>query len=100
MINQRPYVYKFVLVMTVLLSTIMHRGKFNKELSGIHTWRQTQTQWNIRNFYRHDHNILNPRVASFNGGKDNIYRYEFPIMQWCIAQLQRPFGEGIIVTRL
>jgi len=55
--------------------------------------------WNIRNFVRHDNNILNTRVSHFNGG-DNLYRYEFPIMQWCAAQLQRTFGEDIFVVRL
>lgn len=72
----------------------------DKDLSGHHVWRQSQTQLNIRNFCRYDSNILNPRVAHFNGGKDNIYRYEFPLMQWTIAMVQKVFGEDILITRL
>ncbi len=89
-----------ILGLTILLSFILHFDKMGKDLSGQHVWRQSQTQWNIRNFYRHDSNILNPRVAHFNGGKDNIYRYEFPVMQWSIAMVQKVFGEDIWVTRI
>lgn len=70
------------------------------EIQGVHTWRQSQTMWNIRNFARHDANILNPRVSHFNGNKDNIYRYEFPIMQWIIGMFQRLFSEQILWVRL
>ncbi|MEP7320861.1 MAG: glycosyltransferase family 39 protein [Saprospiraceae bacterium] len=60
-----------------------------------------QNQWNIRNFYRYDNNILNPRIPAHNlGHDDNILRYEFPLMQWIIAQLERLFGENILVTRM
>jgi hypothetical protein len=88
-----------LLAFTMLLSLVLHIKIFNKEIGGIHDWRQCQTAWNIRNFLRHDNNILNPRVASFNGGKDNLYRYEFPIMQWSVAQAQRVFGEKVWVIR-
>jgi len=56
--------------------------------------------WNIRNFTRHDANILNPRINKFNGGKDNILRYEFPIMQWCISKVQLACGEDIKYVRV
>jgi 4-amino-4-deoxy-L-arabinose transferase-like glycosyltransferase len=39
-------------------------------------------------------------VAHFNGGKDNLYRYEFPVLQWTIAMMQHVFGEHIAVTRI
>jgi hypothetical protein len=89
-----------VLTISVVASILMHWNIFNKDITGIHTWRQSQTQLNIQNFYRHDLNILNPRVAHFNGGKDNIHRYEFPIMQWSIALMHKVFGESIIITRI
>lgn len=56
--------------------------------------------WNVRNFVRHDNNILNPRTNSFNGGKDNIRRYEFPLMQWLLAQPQKIIGENIVLVRI
>lgn len=86
--------------MSFVLSFILHLNRFDKDLAGHHVWRQSQTQLNIRNFYRHDSNILNPRVAHFNGGKDNVCRYEFPLMQWSIAMVQKVFGEHISVTRI
>ena len=57
--------------------------------------------WNVRNFLRYDNNILNPRVSHFNGRmNDNTMRYEFPVMQWGIAQVQRVFGDDMVVTRV
>lgn len=82
-----------------LFTFFLHQKYMNHEISGIHDWRQTQTAWNIRNFARYDFNILNPRVASFNGGKDNIYRYEFPIYQWMIGGLQKILGEDVRIIR-
>jgi len=92
--------YALILIFFFGISFAMHYKVFNVDIRGIHTWRQSQTMWNIRNFYRHDANILNPRVSHFNGGKDNIYRYEFPIMQWSIAMLEKVFGERISVVRI
>lgn len=70
------------------------------DIQGAHVWRQCQTMWNIKNFIRYDNNILNPRVSHFNGGKDNLYRYEFPIMQWSIAQIHHLLGDDIIICRI
>ncbi len=84
----------------ILLSLFQHIPHIHKDIQGIHCWRQSQTMWNVRNFVRHDYNILNPRINSFNGGKENILRYEFPIMQWAIASAQKVFGEKIEVVRL
>lgn len=71
----------YLLLLSLGLNLFLHSKHLNKEVTGIHTWRQSQTMWNVRNFVRHDNNILNPRISSFNGGKDNLYRYEFPLMQ-------------------
>jgi 4-amino-4-deoxy-L-arabinose transferase-like glycosyltransferase len=89
-----------IIIATIILSISFHWNIFNKDICGIHTWRQSQTQLNTRYFYREDANILNTRVAHFNGGKDNLYRYEFPVMQWTIAMLEKVFGENIAVTRI
>ncbi|MBK7465944.1 MAG: glycosyltransferase family 39 protein [Saprospiraceae bacterium] len=56
--------------------------------------------WNIRNFTRHDGNILNPRVNHFNTNHDNLFRYEFPIMQWSMSLCQKVFAEDIQVIRI
>jgi len=93
-------IYYYILLTSILLSFGLHFNTLNKEFIGKHNWRQAQTMWNIRNFYRHDSNILNPRVSHFNGDNDNLYRYEFPIMQWSIAMLQKLFGEKIAVVRI
>lgn len=68
-------------------------------MQGLHSWRQSQTCLNIRNFTRNDFNICNPRVGHYNDGDDNIKRYEFPVMQWLIAGVQRVFGEHHLILR-
>lgn len=95
----KKYVSIFLFTFIVLLSFLLHHKYINHEISGLHDWRQTQTGWNIRNFTRYDFNILNPRVATFNGGKDNIYRYEFPVYQWVIGGIQKIIGEDVSVIR-
>ena len=88
-----------VVALTILSILLLHWDVFPKELMGSHTWRQSQTRLNILNFYQHDPNILNPRVAQFNTGT-NLYRYEFPLMQWIIGMIHRMLGsEHILITR-
>ncbi len=89
----------FILLVFVMTSYVQHAKYIDLDIQGIHAWRQSQTMWNIRNFVRHDNNILNPRSNRLRSGKTLMLRYEFPIMQWGIAQFQRVFGEGISVTR-
>jgi len=90
-----------ILFLTLLTGIATHWKIFPTDLIGVHLWRQAQNQWNIRNFHRHDPNILNPRIAAHNlGHEGNILRYEFPLMQWSIAQAQEVCGESIRVTRI
>lgn len=98
--SRRLHLSFLFLVMFVGLSFFQHHRYLDTDIQGIHSWRQSQTMWNIRNFVRHDNNILNPRINRFNGGEDNILRYEFPLMQWSIAQLQKVFSENIKVVRI
>lgn len=98
MFKQKGFIY-LVFIFTIGLSFFLHKDIFSLEIQGLHTWRQSQTMWNIRNFVRHDSNILNPRVSHFNEGKDNVYRMEFPLMQWGIAMLQKVGGEKIEIVR-
>jgi len=92
--------YLYILIAFILFGLYQHRTQLNLDIQGHHNWRQSQTMWNVRNFVRHDANILNPRISNFNGDNDNLLRYEFPIMQWSIALLMKLFGEHIIIARL
>jgi len=98
--RSKIYISASIIALSLILSLIFHWPIFKKDITGLHSWRQSQTQLNIRYFYREDPNILNTRGAHFNGGKDNLYRYEFPLMQWSIAMIQKVFGDPIIVTRI
>lgn len=94
---------KFILLLSfIILSSILaHLNIFTLELMGHHVWRQTQTQINITNFYRYDNCILNPTSNLHDmHGNPILYRMEFPIMQWLIAQSYRVFGESIVVSRI
>jgi hypothetical protein len=95
----RSYLIPFTLLASFLLSAALHAPIFNREIQGVHNWRQSQTMWNVRNFVRYEDDIRNPRVSHFNGSNDNLYRYEFPIYQYAIAQLQKVFGEELWVAR-
>lgn len=82
-----------------IISLLLHLSLLVDDVRGRHSWRQSQTMWNIRNFERHDANIMNPRVSYFNSGQGNIVRYEFPIMQWSIGMVQKVLGDHIAVVR-
>lgn len=77
----------------------MHLRVFTMDLTGIHVWRQTQTQTNIQNFYEEDLSITDPRI-NYRGETDGILRMEFPVMQWLIALLYKVFGDHIAITRI
>ena len=83
-----------------LISFLMHCHVFNLEIIGNHSIRQAQTQLNILNFHRYDDNILNPRTNVLdNNLEPSIRRYEFPIMQWSIAEVYAVTGESLTITR-
>ncbi len=77
----------------------MHSPHFRKDIMSFHSWRQTQTQATINNFYEEDSNILNPRRLA-RGAGDGIKRMEFPLMQWLIASSYHLFGQSVMVSRL
>jgi len=95
----RKYLKNIVLLSIVFISFIMHYQHFPKDIISIHSWRQTQTQSTINNFYEEDMNILNPR-RNDRGNGDGIFRMEFPLMQWLVAGSYYVFGKSILVTRL
>ena len=88
-----------ILVSIVVISSLMHRKHFSKDLMSIHVWRQTQTQSTINNFYEEDMNIFNPR-RNDRGDSDGIFRMEFPLMQWLVACQYKIFGYHLIITRI
>lgn len=91
---------KFLLLLgLILLSLVMHFHAFKFDLSGIHAWRQTETQTTIQNFYEEDFNIFNPRINS-RGAGTGIVRREFPVMQWLFAGAYKIFGDHIIISRI
>jgi len=79
---------------------LFHLPVLDLDIQGKHAWRQTQTMWNIKNFTELDPNILNPRVSHYNYGDTNIYRYEFPLMQWIIGMAQRVLGSNTVLVRI
>jgi len=88
-----------IVAAAVLLSIFLRLEVFTLPIQGKDMWRQSKTAWNIRYFIRQDANILNPRQPFLNDG-DNIVRYEFPIMQWSIAMVEKITGEHILVERI
>ncbi len=95
-----PRQWKILLLVAIpLLSMAMHWRVFSLDLISIHTWRQTQTQSNIDNFYEEDFNILNPRTND-RGNGDGIFRMEFPLMQWLVAGLYKVFGKHLMLSRI
>ena len=91
----------FVIIAIAAVSIAMHWSVFQRDLIGIHVWRQSQTQLNISNFHRVDNNILHPRVNILDqSGKPQILRTDFPLMQWTVAQFYNIVGESIFTTRV
>ena len=88
-----------IFILLPVMSLIMHWRVFNYDLIGIHVWRQTQTQTVINNFFEEDNNILNPRINA-RGDGDGIYRMEFPVMQWLIAQSYLTPENHVLITRI
>lgn len=98
--HQKSKWHWILLMVTIVSSTLLHWHVFNQDLIGVHLWRQAQNEWYTRNFLRKDNNIFNPRISAHNMGHDgNILRYEFPLLQWSIAQVKRTFGDTIFITR-
>lgn len=77
----------------------MHWQIFNRDLVGIHVWRQTQTQTVIKNYYTEDMNIFHPRINEFRN-EDRIIKMEFPVMQWTFAVFHKVFGSHIAISRI
>lgn len=90
---------KWMILVIIALSLMMHLEIFNKDLLGFHVWRQTQTQNTILSFAEEDPNIFNPR-RNERGSGDGIFRMEFPVSQWITSLPIRYFGNDVLLSRL
>lgn len=90
---------RYLLPAIMLLSLLLHARMLNRDLVGVHVWRQTQTQTVINNFATESMNILEPRINN-HAHTDRIYRMEFPVMQWVFALFYKVFGQHIIISRI
>lgn len=97
--TQKTIPYLFGPVAAIVLSLMLHLNHFEKELVGVHVWRQTQTQGTIDLFFEEDFCILNPKKYN-RGAGDGIFRMEFPLMQWLTAGLYKLFGQHLLITRI
>jgi 4-amino-4-deoxy-L-arabinose transferase-like glycosyltransferase len=89
----------WLLILIMVISTLMHLDILQVDIISIHSWRITQTQSTIINFYEEDFNILNPRKND-RGSGDGIFRMEFPLMQWLYAGVYKIFGNHILLSRI
>lgn len=90
---------RWIVLAAILLSVILHAHIMNRELSGIHLWRQTETQSVILQFAEGDMDIFNPRVNNYAFHEDGIKRMQFPLMEWSFAWFYRMFGDHIFISR-
>ncbi|HOZ86699.1 MAG TPA: glycosyltransferase family 39 protein [Bacteroidia bacterium] len=89
----------FFFLLPVLISFILHFRVFSFDVIGYHAWRQSQTQTVIYNFTFSDTNILHPQKFDLSTGSSDLL-YEFPLYQWCIAQVNNVLGYSVMHTRV
>jgi hypothetical protein len=90
---------KSAFILAALVSLILHWRIFSLDVIGVHAWRQTETQLNIRHFAKDDFNILHPKTNRLDN-PTGIHRMEFPLMQWIVAGLDKIIGYSIMLTRI
>jgi 4-amino-4-deoxy-L-arabinose transferase-like glycosyltransferase len=90
---------RYLLPAMLLLSLVLHARMLNRDLVGVHVWRQAQTQTVVNNFVTESMNILEPRINN-HAHTDRIYRMEFPIMQWVFALFYKVLGQHIMISRI
>lgn len=84
-----------------LLSLLLHLPVLNRDVMGVHVWRQAETMNNVVNFAEGDANILNPKVNDLeHWGEGGLKRMEFPLMQWVFSLFYRLLGQEIWIIRL
>ena len=71
---------------------------FGPEIDAPHDWRQCDTAWYIRDFYKNGVDLLHPAVC-WMGARDTL-ALEFPLPEAVVAWFYRAFGESIPLARL
>ncbi len=90
--------YSYLIAILIpLLSFLLHLHVFNRDLVGIHVWRQTETQTLVYNLSESIGTITNP---VYNDLDKAGVKMEFPVMQWAFAQFVKVFGRHIIISRM
>lgn len=88
----------FFFTCPVIVSLILHLHVFNLDVIGYHVWRQSQTQTVIYNFNFSDNSVFHPQKFDLSSGSSAL-KYEFPLYQWLIAQVNTILGYSVIHTR-
>lgn len=91
--------YTLILWLIPIISVAIHWQIFDRDLVGIHVWRQTQTQTVINNYHTEDMNIFHPRINEIRNN-ERIHKMEFPVMQWTFALFYKAFGNHIAISRI
>lgn len=76
--------FRFVFPLLALLSFALHAHIFQRDLVGIHVWRQTETATVVRTLARGDGDLLHPKVLDLKR-RDRVFRMELPLMQAAFA---------------
>ncbi len=92
------YALLVVLLGAILVSLALNAPHFNKDILGMHAWRQSQTNANALNFLNVGNNILRPRQSN-TGAERKVYRSEFPLYPWLSAQVYSIVGTTPWVMR-
>lgn len=79
-----------VLVLTTLLATQTSRSVLLKPF-GIHTWRQSDSAAQFRNYYQNNTAFWTPQMMNLTG-REGIAAAEFPLTYYVAAQLAKVLG--------
>lgn len=91
----------FASICTFVLTFCLHYSVLHKDIIGFHSWRQSWTQTNIRNFTFEDFNILNPRINNMNFvGDERLFRNEFPLYQWIVGGFNKLTHYSVFHSRM
>jgi len=79
-----------LLVFASVVATETHRSIFLKPF-GVHTWRQSDSAAQFRNFHQNNASLWKPQLMN-QTGRDGVAVAEFPITYYVAAQMAKVFG--------
>ncbi len=88
---------KFLLFL--LINLLVHLPFMQLPPSGTHVWRQCNTLAMSRNFAEEGMNILEPKIDRRNE-TNGITGSHFPLYEWLLAALSKPFGFSDLLARI